>query len=624
MNFTDLPDDQKIKFAKLLFQPLNSVQEVRDWVMLFLGLEIPIEVTDPDSNSSPLDAIWQIYKTFKDNTGYKNPGYILMSCREGMKTVSVAILETLLLTHFQLEIGHAAATEDQSSIGLGYIESFLLKIEPLMTASGWINITQNKRLFKFRTPQGKQPYVKIVICNPKGMNSLHSNVLFLDELDLADPKALKEGRNIVGYSKGIYGVTVYLSTRKYAFGNMAQAIEKADEMNYKILNWNILDVTERCPKERHLPDGPRQDMYVAKNLPLQSISAEQFETLPHVERPKWELVKDAFQGCIKCPLLAVCKTRLAKKPATACGGFYKPIVSVIQKFKENDPDTGEAQLMCWKPGSTGLVYPRFSAVKNGISVRDAYETIFGPTDRPISEMTLIYEMQRAGILFYAGVDWGYTHDFVITVVAMLPNGDVILMETYAQPGLEFSDQLEIAKSLRDKYGIHKWFADTAQPSSIRSFNKNGMKCADFKKDVMGGIEAMRSKIMVGSGKRGFKILGTESNKKATTAISKHRFELDGQGNPTLNPDDTPGISDICDTLRYIGQNLFPIRGTQKPETVWLDTTGQPLDMNDPQARKMAEVASQHENQMKQEISRLTGGQTVTGGTGKKGGFCFSF
>lgn len=608
-----------------MFTPLSSSKEVKDWVRAYLDLEIPLEITDPDSNSSPLDAIWQIYNTFKNNSGDKNPGYILMSCREGMKTVSVAILEVLLLLHFQLDIGHAAATEEQSAVGLGYIESFIFKIEPLIALAGWVNMTQNKRLFKFKTPQGKQPFIKIVICTSKGMNSLHSNVLFLDELDLADPKALKEGKYITSHSKGIYGIKVYLSTRKYAFGNMSAAIEKAPEMNYSILNWNILDVTERCPKERHLPEGPKQEMYINKKLPLQTINPEQYNLLPKVEAVAWDSVM-AYQGCLKCKLLPVCKTRLADKPEVASGGFYKPITSVIQSFIENDPDSAEAQLMCWRPGSTGLVYPRFSSSpENGnvISLKKAYEILFGPTNAAINELTLLHEMHKAGILFYAGVDWGYTHDFVICIVAVIPNGDIWLMETYASPGLEFSDILELGKSFRDKYLVHKWFADTAMPANLKSFTKNGMKCVDFKKDVMGGIESMRSKIMAADGKRRFKVIDSLLNKKATTAITKHRFILDGQGNVTLVPDDTRGIADICDTLRYIGQNLFPVKGTQRPETVWLDSTGKPIDPNDPEARRKAAVASQHSEQMKQKISELLGGQAVGSTVSKKGGFFFS-
>lgn len=615
MDFSLLDDLEKKKYATLMFDVLSSAQEIKDWVMFFLGLDIPLEITDPDSNSSPLDAIWQVYNTFKTNSGDKNPGYILMSCREGMKTVSVAILELLLLLHFQLEIGHAAATEEQSAVGLGYIESFMFKVEPLIKIAGWVSSESNKRVFRFKTPQKKEPFIKIVICNAKGMNSLHSNVLFLDELDLADPKALKEGVNIVGYSKGIHGVKVYLSTRKYAFGNMAAAIEKAPGMNYKIVNWNIIDVTERCPPERHLPDQPKEDRYIKKTLPLEQMSKEEYDLIPDIEKTKWDVVPQAHAGCAKCPLLPVCKGRLASKPETATGGFYKPITSIIQKFAENDADTAEAQLMCWRPGSEGLVYPRFVSTPgkgNVMTIKEAYESLFGPTQRVITDITLIHEMKNLGIPFYAGIDWGYVHDFVIVICAVLPNEEVWLVETYAAPGLEFVDQLEIAKTFRDKYGIVKWFADTAYPQHIKSFTKNGMKCPPFTKDVFGGIEAVRSKITNATGKRLFKVLLTEANKKAISAISKHRFQLDGQGNVTLKPDDERGIADICDALRYIGQNIWPVKGSFRPDAVWTEEQLKDSDQN---------ANPTHSQQMKEEIAkRIADIPQGTQGTGKKGGF----
>ena len=100
--------------------------------------------------------------------------------------------------------------------------------------------------------------------------------------------------------------------------------------------------------------------------------------------------------------------------------------------------------------------------------------------------------------------------------------------------------------------------------------------------------------------------------------------MDGQGNVTLNPDDERGTADICDALRYLGQNLWPCKGPQKPENVWLDNNGQKLDPNDPEAKRQAEKASQHEMQMKAEIAKLVGDGPITISTSKKGGFIFTY
>ena len=621
MNFKALTEDQKMEMADLMFTPLNSSEEVRDWVKSFLDPELPLDITDPGSTSSPLDAIWQIYETAKNNSGDISPGYIMLSCREGLKTVSSAILELLLMLHFSLTIAHGAATETQSSVAVGYINDFITKIAPLLEIKGWENMTQNKRTIQYRTPDGKNPFIKIVICTAKGMNSLHANFLFLDELDLADPAAIRQAKNITGYSKGFHGIKVYLSTRKYSYGNMQEAIDKADEMNYKILSWNILDVTEACPASRHKPELPKQDMFVAKSLPLKKITGDEFNGLADIEKPKYDMIPNAHGGCVGCKLLPVCKTRLSQKPERATGGFYKPISSVIQKFTENDPDIAEAELLCWKPGSEGLVYPRYSDkvdVGNVISVKKAYETLIG--NKAPSNITAenVYSILKSlDIPVYCGVDWGFSHEAVILVMASIPNGEVWILDCFSSPGLEIQDLLPVAINFRDKYNPRKWYCDTNMPAYIKAFVRNGMACPKFMKDVAGGIGAVRSKMMTATGQRLMRILEVDNTKKVRTAIMKHRFLLDGQGKVTEKPDDDAGIADICDSLRYLGQNMFPISGPQRPNISTIDPSIAAI----PEQQK--HTPEQHEL-MAKELAKATGKSPSTGGVGKRGGFHWDF
>lgn len=634
MNFKLLTDEEKKEMADWMLQPLNSAQELKDWIMSFLGLDMPMGHIDPDSNSSPVEAMWEIYNTIRTNSGEQNPGYIMLSAREGYKTLSASILEVLLMIHFEMTIAHMAAIKDQSAKSVKYINYFFSKIEPLLEIKGWENKSQNKTMIEWKTPEGEDVYILVVVATMSGANSAHTNLMFIDEIDVVkDPQAYEEAKLIPGYAKGIHPVTVKLSTRKFAFGLMQKEISKAqdpvDPSGDKILRWNIMDVAERCAPTRHKPEGVRENRYVAKSLPLRQISSEEFTDLPGVEQDKWELVPNAFEGCKSCKLLPVCKTRLATRPESDVGGLYKPVGAVINTFKKTDPDRAEAQLMCWKPSAKGMVYPRFESMVNKgnvVTLEKAWESVIGepPKKSQISEIDLIAMLKGLNIRFYAGVDWGYTHDFVIVVFAMIPNGDVWIVDCYSQSGLEFSDCLEIAKTYRDKYSIERWFCDTAMPSHIKSFNKNHMKSPKFTKDVMGGIEAIRSKIVDSSGRRYLKILNTEPNQKVIYAFLKHHFKLGADGNPTLVPDDTPGTADQADAIRYVGQNLFPVKGPQKPEVVWIDEKGQKIDPNSEEAKERARTASKHENQMREEIAnRLGGAEPTSGGTGKKGGFFWS-
>jgi hypothetical protein len=631
-NFKTLTEAEKEEMAGYMLQPLSSPQELRDWILTYLGLDMPFGHVDPDSNSSPVEAMWEIYNTVKENKGEDNPGYIMLSAREGYKTLSSSILETLLMIHFKLTIAHMAAIKEQSAKSISYINYFFSKIEPLLRVKGWVNTSQNKTKVEYRSPDGDDVYIQVIVATMAGANSSHTNIMFIDEVDVVkDPAAYEEAKLIPGYDgrNGRHPITVKLSTRKFAFGLMQREIDAAPEAGDKVLRWNIIDVTERCQPKRHKPELPREDRYVAKALPLRQLNVEEYANLPSVEQDKWELVKQAYEGCKTCKLLSVCKTRLATRPEKDVKGLYKPVGAVLNTFRKTDPDRAEAQLMCWKPSAKGMVYPRFeNVINNGnvITLEKAWQILEGeaPKKSKISEIDLIYKMQTLGIQFYAGVDWGYTHDYVIVIFAMIPNGEVWIVDCYSQSGLEFSDCLEVAKTYRDKYKVARWYCDQAMPSHIKSFNKNHMKSPEFTKDVIGGIEAIRSKISDSLGRRYLKVLNTDPCQKVIFAFLKHHFKLDNQGNPTLEPDDTPGVSDQADAIRYVGQNLFPVRGTQKPMVEVFDGKGNPIDPDSPEARKLAAVASEHTNQMRNEISNRLGGETVSGSTGgKKGGFFWS-
>jgi intein/homing endonuclease len=996
MDFRKLNPNQIDEYTELLFAKFQSKEDIQNWVSYFLDIDLPLETVDGMSTSSPLSAIWEIYENFLHNKGGEESpsGYVLMSCREGYKTISVALIEVILLLHFELEIAHAAATETQSTVGLGYIDGFLSKIQPLMEHRGWEKISENKRTLSFKAPSGKNPFIQILICTSKGMNSRHANVLFLDELDLADPAALKEARNIVSFSRGVYGLNIFLSTRKYAFGNMAEIIGKIDELNYKLLSWNIIDVTERCPSSRYKPTETRVTRYVDRNLPLRQIDQGQFEFLSAAEQKKFDKLDNVYGGCVKCPLLPVCRMKLSEKDESCTGGFYKPIITVIQKFRENDPDTAEAQLMCfsenaeilmgngiskpiseiqvdeevithlgnvkkvtqvfkrkfegeaykvknhnwkhfsetivteehpylidgaefksisqvathdfdkygglkkkgdyfsfpssyisnnkkeiyfselvnkevksknglikihdstgryipekykldhnfgwiigyylaeghiserkydknirftnitfssnineneyhdkvrdfakkcnltasefackgskgytidiynntiselfnaicgrysdkkkinpllmnsnlnflkgilegfdagdgtkrkqpykelttcsynlatqlfviagrlglcpritkkpfkegrkqaylihyidkdydskqkrtkfksapgynlyrvdklekqaysgyvynveveddhsyiangvavhncWKPGSSGLVYPRLVTTvnlesRNVLTIDEAYKILIGKESAGITEDMLLAEIQKQSIEINAGVDWGFTHEASIGIVAF-PADEVWALDTFSAPGMEFSDIFEVAIKYRDRYEPRFWWVDQARPEYMVTFNKNGMKSPKFTKDVIGGISALRAKIVDGTGKRRFKIILTESNKKLINALNKHKFVLDAMGESTDKPADEQGIADIADMMRYIAQNKFPVKGAGRIH----HSVSEPKSV----AEQQAETVN---GSFLKAVENATGVQVAQKAlsTKKKGGFFFSW
>jgi len=201
-------------------------------------------------------------------------------------------------------------------------------------------------------------------------------------------------------------------------------------------------------------------------------------------------------------------------------------------------------------------------------------------------------------------------------MAVIPNGEVWIIDAFSSPKLEIQDLLPVAINFRDKYKPRKWYCDQAMPAYIKAFVRNGMACPRFVKDVAGGIGAVRSKVLTATGHRFLKILETDSTKKVRMAITKHKFLLDGQGQVTQTPDDEAGIADICDALRYIGQNVFPISGPQRPNITAMD----PSKTNVPEEQK--HTPEQHEL-MKKELAKTIGQPEFKGSVGKRGGFTWN-
>lgn len=611
--------------AKTFLVKFGSKEQLRDWTFNFIGLDFPVGWVDPDSNSSPIDWMWSVYQMYEKNECNKAPSVIIISSRESYKTLTQAVMSVILMVHFHATIAHLAAIVPQAQAAQRYIASFLRKIAPYLEHHHMELNSQNAKEVSIKNPDGSVSLMKIIVCTLTGANSSHTNILNCDEIDTIRSgegrHAYKEAQLIPGVFNGQFPLTVKTSTLKFSGGLFQKEIDLAHTHKWPVWKWNIIDITEYCPPERHQPKGKKEIRYIGKRLPLANLTQDQYDLLMDKEKENYDKVK-AMAGCATCPLLPVCRSRLANRPKTDVGGLYKPIDFTIQQFQKTDPDMAEAQLMTWKVSTQGLVYGRFLEKEDGTgntyTLSQAFEVFTGSkAPASISLKDLILTLQNRGIRFYVGGDFGSTHAFALVVSCVLPNGEWWLVDSYSVPQLEFDQMMDLAMQVRDIYKPIKYHMDTAQPMFIKAFNKNRMPCANFKKDVQGGIGCVRTQIINAKGKRSLKVIKHERNELLLTMFREHSFKLDTLGNVTQDPDDSE-VADIGDSLRYSGQNLFAPKGKLiAPSAI-------PLDMQENANFMLAYKNNVYTDWMTQKVRSLASDEASATGKSASGGLIYSF
>jgi hypothetical protein len=556
---------EKLK-TDLILKPLNSAQELRDWMYTYFDIRFPMGVVYPTSTHGPTEAAWRIYELIKTGQSKDVPEIVLLSSRDSFKTLIASAIEVLCLVHFRFSIAHAAAILSQSEKAVQYANSFFNKIQPYLEKNGWKKTSDSKTKIEWRTDEGDNIYLRVLVMTRQGMNSEHLPMLFMDEIDLIqDPRALEEAKMVPSIYKKYFPLTIALSTRKYAGGLMEKKVREAERSGGEVLRWNIIDITERITKNEARVNEPKISRYISRELPLKNISPEEFETLNDKEKTKYEKF-DAYAGVADHPMLSVMRNYLVDRPQTDVGDLYKPVIAVRNNFKQTSPEMGEAQLLCNKPSSSGLVYPRFSIVDNSVSINEAYGYLSGEKESSRTLTELVEYMHNLGIEFYGAADWGNTDETSLGVFAKLAGGITWFIDLLSAPDMEIPEIKEKVKDFTEMYRIKKWFCDSNYPAYIKMLKRTDtiygkIPAVGVKKgveSVIDGITCVQSRIVDANNTRHFKVLKHQSTERVFDAFETYKWKLDGKGNPIDGKPEhgKDGVADIMDMIRYYFFSMF--------------------------------------------------------------------
>jgi PBSX family phage terminase large subunit len=157
-----------------------------------------------------------------------------------------------------------------------------------------------------------------------------------------------------------------------------------------------------------------------------------------------------------------------------------------------------------------------------------------------------------GTKYYAGVDWGTTHPFVISVRAITPGGDHFKVSEYYKTGHTLLDMIAIAERFKQTWDIQTFYCDPSQPGYIEEFNRHGLSAAPAVNDIRKGIDLQYG--LMKSGKYKVFYDGTGLNKHFVDELEMYHYpEADDLGPDDADKEQVPVKQDdhAMDAERYV-------------------------------------------------------------------------
>lgn len=424
---------------------IHSARELHFFIEAISGHKIPYVAICPN-HQSPWDYIAPAYF---DKLG----DAVIIAARDGGKTLDTALLNAVeLLTKPKVEISSLGAIESQAKKCFAYTDSF---VSDNRVARQFVADKTLSRIIMLNRANYTQ-----IVGTLSGVNSPHPNYVRADEVELMKPKVVEEMTMMPHSSNGYKGSLTYISSRKYAHGNMQSLVTRASATKKQaVVTWCYKEIAEPCPEERR---GRGKKIYETQDL----SNADRFHKFV------------AWEKCGECPLLSSCRGELAY----ATG--FKTIDDLIREFSSMDKQTWVAQKECGAPSLSDLVYPQF---------RDEAPWVGNYKYNP-------------ALKTFIGVDFGYVDSCVFAWIQEKKHGsnpaEYFVVKEYVTTKTQLSENIEQVKIINQELGCKPYIyvADSADPAACDQLEAEGFPVEPIKKTkVAQSIPLVRAKLLTASG-----------------------------------------------------------------------------------------------------------------------------
>ena len=509
-------DEERLK---LFFEPVKSKEELRLWLKIFLDVALPDETVDEESNSNPLQFVWEVYSAMLSKTGPKR--FVAAVSRNCSKTLCATIIRFISMVWLRRSGTHLAANLQQSQSATLYFEKFLLipEIAPYIK----INNTRTKE-FAGLPPNS---WTKLGTCNVrvttatiKGVNSQRGNFNVVDECDLIDSIILSEKAWIADPTpEGLPPVEVSLSSRKSNSGPIQRLISEAEsgEPSISLHKWSVVDWMRKCPAEVHKPELGKVHAWLNIENLKTTWGVDAYNVLSDVEKGLQRKC-DVFAGCKTCSAFTACLGRSEKRNSNR--GRLRDEQFVGNVLKEAaDPAVIIAQGLNWKAETSAVVFRQFNKrthffkaiefykwcigsyfVPEGMDIETVNLSLLSKDEVLLAEITpdkqQIYEaLRHAGWKVHYGIDYGSIDPAVCVVGAYhKPTRRLAILHTSAMTGYPNEDWAKyVHKNIWSHFPCDLVCPDMADINSPIYFGRLGMPCRNKKPArIETGVSQLRS------------------------------------------------------------------------------------------------------------------------------------
>ncbi len=249
--------------------------------------------------------------------------------------------------------------------------------------------------------------------------------------------------------------------------------------------------------------------------------------------------------------------------------LYKEIIRPKMKDPAARPDVELIQAASWE--NPFMPMSVIETARNTMDPR-RFNALFGGAWERLSglvydcfdylENTMDAVALPSGTRVVAGVDWGFTHPFVIVVRAITPTGAHWQIGEFYKTELTIEKKVEAAKRLKSVFNIEVFYCDPARPDDIASFNSAKLTAVGADNEIRTGID------------RHYELIKTRRYKifRGTSPYTEEELELyhyprpEDRGADKDDTEDLPVDKDnhCLDASRYVTRMTYQSDQKRKP------------------------------------------------------------